>query len=116
MAAGNRFYDQGNVARAVAEWEKAAAFRPRDIELNKRLSAARNKLGNLNLKRSYLREASEEAARGNFSEALVLCRKALDLDPNDESALLVAKKSRPRSANSPRARCARRRKSRNCPR
>ena len=91
VAAGNRFYDQGDVSRAVAEWEKAAAFQPRDIELNKRLSAARNKLGNLNLKRSYLREASEEATRGNFGEALVLCRKALDLDPNDESALLVAK-------------------------
>ena len=49
------------------------------------------KLGNLNLKRSYLREAGEEAARGNFDEALVLCRKVLELDPSDESALLVAK-------------------------
>ncbi len=89
VAEGNRFYDQGDVSRAVAEWEKAAAFQPRDIELNRRLSAARNKLGNLNLKRSYLKEASEEAARGNFAEALVLSRKALELDPNDESALVV---------------------------
>ena len=90
-AEGNRFYDQGDITRAVAQWEKAAAFRPGDIELNKRLSAARNKLGNLNLKRIYLREASEEATRGNFAEALVLSRKALDLDPNDESALLITK-------------------------
>ena len=42
---GNHFYDQGDTARAVAEWERAAAFLPRDIELNKRLTAARIKLG-----------------------------------------------------------------------
>jgi serine/threonine protein kinase/formylglycine-generating enzyme required for sulfatase activity len=91
VAAGNRFYDQGDVARAVAEWEKAAVSRPSDSELIRRLRVARDKLGNLNLKRSYLREASQEAARGNFDEALVLCRKALELDPSDESALLIAK-------------------------
>jgi formylglycine-generating enzyme required for sulfatase activity/tRNA A-37 threonylcarbamoyl transferase component Bud32 len=90
MTAGNRFYDQGDVAQAVGEWEKAAAFRPRDSELHRRLRVARDKLGNLNLKRSYLKEASEEAGRGNFDEALVLCRKALDLDPSDESALRAA--------------------------
>ena len=90
MTTGNRFYDQGDVAHAVAEWEKAAAFRPRDSELNRRLRVAHDKLGNLNLKRSYLKEATEEAGRGNFDEALVLCRKALDLDPSDESALHVA--------------------------
>ena len=45
VAAGNRFYDQGDVARAVAEWDKAAAFRPGDIELNERLAAARNQAG-----------------------------------------------------------------------
>ena len=91
MAAGDRFYEQGDLARAVAEWEKAVAVRPGDIELKKRLAAARNQLGDLNLKRTYLREAGEEAERGNFDEALVLCRKALDLDPTDESALRVAK-------------------------
>ena len=90
-AAGDRYYEQGDVAGAVAQWEKAAAFRPGDIELRKRLAAARNQLGNLNLKRSYLREAREEAERGKFEEALILCRKALDLDPGDESALLAAK-------------------------
>jgi serine/threonine protein kinase/tetratricopeptide (TPR) repeat protein len=90
-AAGSRFYEQGDVARAVAEWEKAAASRPGDIELKERLAVARDQLGNLNLKRSYLKEASEEADRGNFEEARVLCRKALELDPSDESALLVAK-------------------------
>ena len=90
-AAGDRFYDQGDVARAVAEWEKAAAFRPNDMELLKRLATARNELGNLTLKRSYLREASQEAARGKYEEALVLCRKALELDPDDESALVVAR-------------------------
>ncbi len=63
VAAGDRFYEQGDVARAVAEWDKAAALRPGDIELKKRLAAARNQLGNLNLKRTYLREASEEAER-----------------------------------------------------
>ncbi len=89
-AAGNRFYEQGDVARAVAEWEEAAASRPGDIELKERLAVARDQLGNLNLKRSYLREAREEAEHGNFDEALVLCRKALDLDPADASALLVA--------------------------
>ena len=100
VAAGNRFYDQGDVSRAVAEWQTAAAFRPCDIELNKRLAAARIKLGNLNLKRSYLRETSEAAERGNFTEALVLCRKVLELDPGDESALLVEKElegQRPRT-------------------
>ena len=91
VAAGNRFFDQGDVVRAITQWEKAAAFRPRNVELHKRLAVARNTLGNLNLKRSYLKEASAEASRGNFREALVLCRKALELDPNDESALLVAK-------------------------
>ena len=91
MAAGTRFYDQGDVSRAVTEWEKAAASRPNDSELNRRLTAARDKLGNLNLKRSYLREAREEAERGNFEEALVLSRKALELDPGDGSALLVTK-------------------------
>ncbi len=91
LAAGNRFYDQGDVARAVAEWEKAAASRPNDSELTKRLAAARDQLGNLNLKRSYLREARGEAARGNLDEALVLCRKALELDPDDASALVVAR-------------------------
>jgi formylglycine-generating enzyme required for sulfatase activity/tetratricopeptide (TPR) repeat protein/predicted Ser/Thr protein kinase len=91
LAEGNRFRDQGDVARAVAEWEKAAAVRPRDAELQKRLAAARNELGNLNLKRIYLKEASEEAARGNFEEARALCQKAFDLSPDDESALAVAK-------------------------
>ena len=91
LAAGNHFYDQGDVARAVAEWEKAAASRPNDSELTRRLAAARDQLGNLNLKRSYLREAREEAARGNFDEALTLCRKALELDPDDASALVVAR-------------------------
>ncbi len=91
MAAGNRFYDEGDVAHAVAAWEKAAASRPSDSELNRRLTVARDQLGNLNLKRTYLREANEEAARGNFEEALALSRKALELDPNDESALLVTR-------------------------
>jgi formylglycine-generating enzyme required for sulfatase activity len=91
VAQGNRFYDQGDVAHAVTEWQKAAALRPRDVELNRRLAAARIKLGNLNLKRTYLRDAGDEAARGNVSEALVLCRKVLELDPKDESALLVQK-------------------------
>ncbi len=90
-AAGSRFYEQGDVARAVAEWDKAAAARPGDIELKDRLAVARDQLGNLNLKRSYLKEAGEEAERGNFDEALALCRKALDLDPSDASALLVTK-------------------------
>jgi formylglycine-generating enzyme required for sulfatase activity/tRNA A-37 threonylcarbamoyl transferase component Bud32 len=91
LAEGNRSYDRGDLARAVAEWQKAAAFRPLDVELKRRLTAARDRLGNLNLKRSYLREAEEEATRGNLDEAYVLCRKALDLDPSDESALLVEK-------------------------
>jgi formylglycine-generating enzyme required for sulfatase activity/tetratricopeptide (TPR) repeat protein/predicted Ser/Thr protein kinase len=91
VSEGNRFYDQGDVARAVAEWEKAAGVRPRDSELHKRLAAARDELGNLNLKRIYLKEASEEAARGNFDEARALCQKVLDLNPGDESALAVAK-------------------------
>ncbi len=90
VAAGDGFYAQGDLPRAVAEWDKAAALRPSDIELKNRLAAARDQMGNLNLKRTYLREASEEAERGNFDEALVLCRKALDLDPADASALRVA--------------------------
>jgi serine/threonine protein kinase/formylglycine-generating enzyme required for sulfatase activity len=90
-AAGDRFYEQGDIVHAVAEWEKAAASLPGDIELKNRLAVARDQLGNLNLKRSYLKEASEEAQRGNFDEALVLCRRALDLEPGDASALRVTK-------------------------
>jgi serine/threonine protein kinase/formylglycine-generating enzyme required for sulfatase activity len=91
VATGNRFYDQGDIAHAVAEWEKAAAVRRHDLQLHKRLAAARNTLGNLNLKQTYLREANTESARGNFGEALILCRKALELDPNDELALRLVK-------------------------
>ena len=89
-AAGNRFYEQGDVARAVAEWEKAAASRPGDIELKERLAVARDQLGNLNLKRSYLREASEEAERRQLRRGAGPLPEGARPGPRDASALLVA--------------------------
>ena len=106
VAAGDRFYEQGDVARAVAEWDKAAALRPGDIELKKRLAAARDQLGNLNLKRSYLREASEEAERRQLRRGAGPLPEGARPGPHRRvGAPSSLRKSRTRSANSPRAEC-----------
>ena len=84
---GNRLYKEGNVIGAVEEWKEAADFWPGNAELRQRLLKAQDQLGNLNLKQSYLREAREVEARGNFAEAISLCRHVLELDPDDATTL-----------------------------
>jgi len=89
LADASRVYKAGDLAGAIAAWEQAGNFWPHDNELRKRLAAARIQLGNLNLKRGYLKESEEAAAKGNIADALALCRKVLDLNPSDSSALAL---------------------------
>jgi serine/threonine protein kinase/formylglycine-generating enzyme required for sulfatase activity len=91
LAEGTRLHKAGDLAGAVAQWGKAAKFWPRDVDLRKRLSRAKLDLANLNLKRSYLRDSRDAATRGNVLEAIALCRKVLNMDPGDSSALLLLK-------------------------
>ena len=91
VAAGNRFYEQGDLARAVAEWEKAAASRPARHRTQGAPRRRARPVGQPQPQAQLPERGSEEAERGNFDEALALCRKALDLDPSDASALLVTK-------------------------
>ena len=91
LAEGTRLHKAGDVAGAVAQWGKAAKFWPRDVDLRKRLSRAKLDLANLNLKRSFLRDSRDAAGRGNVVEAMALCRKVLDMDAGDSSALLLLK-------------------------
>jgi len=86
---GSRLYKGGDPAGAVAAWEKAVQYLPQDTQLRESLARARIALGNLNIKRTYLKESQEAAERGNLTEAVALCRKALEIAPKDSTALAL---------------------------
>jgi len=84
---GDGLYKQGDVEGALAAWEEAAKFWPRSNQLRRRIERARIERGNRQLKQSYLADVHKARARGDLTEALVLCRRVLDLDPDDRTAL-----------------------------
>jgi len=86
-AEGSRLLKNGDPAGAVAAWEKAVRYLPQDTQLLQNLTRARIVLGNLNLKRAYLKESNEAAERGDLTEAVALCRKVLEIAPKDSTAL-----------------------------
>ena len=73
----------------MAAWEKAAQYLPQDTQLRENMARARIVLGNLNIKRTYLKESQEAAARGDLTEAVALCRKVLEIAPTDPTALAI---------------------------
>ena len=83
---GTELYKKGDYAGAVEVWQKAAEFWSQKNQLRQRIMRAKNKLGNLKLKQAYLRDAHAAQDSGNFGEVVELCRRALDLDPNDRDA------------------------------
>ena len=89
---GARLLQSGEVQGAMEALEKALGFWPDDRNLRKRLTEARNRLGNLNLKKSFLRDARKAESAGKLHEALALVRRVLDLDPRDKTGLLLLKR------------------------
>jgi formylglycine-generating enzyme required for sulfatase activity/tRNA A-37 threonylcarbamoyl transferase component Bud32 len=86
MTEGDELYKAGGLEAAIVAWDRAARFYPHDQRLHKHLNRAKIQLGNLNLRRGYVEEAKDNASRGNFNEAMALCRKALALDAEDGAA------------------------------
>ncbi len=97
LAEGSRLFQAKDLAGAVSQWSKAARFWPRDVDLRKRLTRAKLDLANLNLKRSYLQDAHNAAAKGELLLAVSHCRKVLNMDPGDSSALLLLKELEPQT-------------------
>ena len=89
---GRRRGGARQLRRGAGPLPEGARPGPRDASallVAKEIEAKERELADL--KHRYLSQAGEAAETGDFDDALALCRKALDLDPSDASALLVIK-------------------------
>ena len=91
FAAGRRSFKNGDYSETVRQLTIARSFWPHNMKLQEQLVQARNKQGNLNLKTTYLREADAARKKGDLDQARALCRKVLELNTDDSSALTILK-------------------------
>ena len=87
LAEGRRCFHRGEFENSLKALEQARAFWPNDKKLADYLVQTRNKIGNHNLKKTYLAEAREARKRGDIIQTRTLCQRVLHLDPEDSTAL-----------------------------
>jgi len=87
LAEGRRHFDAGRYEPALKALEKAHDFWPDDKKLSDYLVRTRIKIGNRNLKKTYLAEARQAMAAADVFRAHALCDRILQLDPEDSTAL-----------------------------
>jgi len=87
LAEGRAHFHAGRYEAALKALEKAQDFWPDDKRLADYLVQTRIKIGNRNLKKTYLAEARQAMAAGDAIRARALCDRVLHLDPDDSTAL-----------------------------
>lgn len=78
---------QGNLEAALQNCREAAHIWPHSVQLRKQILSLKNRIGNRALAEEFLRDGRAAFDRGDYGEALSLCRKVLDLVPDHERAL-----------------------------
>ena len=87
LTAGKRLFGEKKYDEAIKVLQKAKEFWPHEKSVSDLLVKARIRMGNVNLKKTYLREAIAYKDRGDNSQARALVDKVLELDPDDSTAL-----------------------------
>lgn len=87
LAEGREFFRKKEFTQALASFEKARKFWPNNKKLADYLIRTRNKIGNRNLKKTYLAEAVKARECGEIMQLRTICRRILALDPEDDTAL-----------------------------
>jgi len=83
---GLRLQREGDAAAALECFRKAARIWPNSARVRKQIVSLKNALGNQTMVDDYISDAEEAAAKGDYAEAIALCRKVLEVDPENERA------------------------------
>ncbi len=84
---GVRLHREGAAAEALECFRKAAEIWPKSPRVRKQILTLKNEVGNRTIVDDYASDAEGAAAKGDYTEAVALCRKVLELEPTNERAL-----------------------------